>query len=471
MASEVTSDGQVIAPLNITAPTPLLNLRGFQWDNVDAKIHGTPVSRRAEVPNASPAPAQQPVPLGDQVTKQLGKPDDPFVPPFPLEHFNGAFAGNGFNLIWRPRPDSDTNFPLPPPAGKQKPEGPSDNILELNLTLEQLTFGQNLGHIPNRGLDGEPDIDLAGVPYLQTVQDTTDPEKGSANNQIHTGIHFEPGVWLFVPKAKFQKQSTPTIVRMASIPHGTTINAQGVVPDKGTASVLKGGVLNAPIIKDADSTPFSVQKSNDNKITIIPQTDAFAPPMDAKNGNTFRIPQNLTNLNKTGRITSTIIKNPHKILQDIINSQKVLEHITFEVSTGGQPSNLNGGGTANISFLMGQSTPGDTNPPPNPIAHAAQMTSRFWILLVEYKVNLLKSNVQSVLKVQPEMPKDSTAPTPWFNITTPVGGVPKDMTIFVPGKQIMYSQTVMLNFKGLSWPHISIATLVPSDPQPFPMKL
>jgi hypothetical protein len=32
MASEITSDGRMIAPLNISAPAPILTLRGFKWD-------------------------------------------------------------------------------------------------------------------------------------------------------------------------------------------------------------------------------------------------------------------------------------------------------------------------------------------------------------------------------------------------------------------------------------------------------
>jgi len=34
--------------------------------------------------------------------------------------------------------------------------------------------------------------------------------------------------------------------------------------------------------------------------------------------------------------------------------------------------------------------------------------------------------------------------------------------------QIQYSQTVFLNFNGLSWPHVSVATLMPSAPIPVP---
>jgi hypothetical protein len=35
--------------------------------------------------------------------------------------------------------------------------------------------------------------------------------------------------------------------------------------------------------------------------------------------------------------------------------------------------------------------------------------------------------------------------------------------------QIQYSQQVLLNFNGLSWPHVSVATLVPASPVPVPV--
>ena len=40
MASFVTDDGKVVPPLNISAPAPLINLRGFSWDSVDDVIQG-----------------------------------------------------------------------------------------------------------------------------------------------------------------------------------------------------------------------------------------------------------------------------------------------------------------------------------------------------------------------------------------------------------------------------------------------
>jgi hypothetical protein len=34
--------------------------------------------------------------------------------------------------------------------------------------------------------------------------------------------------------------------------------------------------------------------------------------------------------------------------------------------------------------------------------------------------------------------------------------------------QIQYSQQVLLNFNTLTWPHVSVATLVPSEPISIP---
>ena len=460
-ATEVTSDGSVIPPLNISVPAPILNLKGFEWGTVDQKIEGTQLREESVLSSltsraAAPALHEQPAALPAQLAQQLEKPKEPFSPSFPLEHFKGTYAGNGFNLIWRPRPDDDKTF-------AKKPEGPDDNILELNLTTEQLTFGENLGKIPNRGLGKQSDIDLAGVPYLQTVQDVTYPATGRGDNPVATGIHFEPGVWLHVPKSSFHTQDTPSVVRMASIPHGTTINAQGLVPTRGQ-------VTKTPTIKPINTTPFFFGKPD----APVP---FFNKSMDATFQNAFRIPQNLELFNKNGTITSAIIKDPHTVLRNAIDGQEIIETVSFEVSTGPPEAQINGGGTANISFLDGEEPIGANQiPPPNPNANVDFMKSTFWIERVNYQVHVKAQNVQSTLKLSPDMSKSPTAPTPVFYVTTPRGGVPKDTTITVPGIQIQYSQTVNLNFGPgggkniLTWPHVSVATLVPTTPQTFQMK-
>ena len=101
----------------------------------------------------------------------------------PLSAFTGNWSGKGFNTIFRPD-NTTTPTPFNPPIT-------SDNVLELNLTEEILSFSNSLGSIPNRGTGTQGDIFLNGVPYLQTINDAT--------TLPPTGIHFEPGIWLSVP--------------------------------------------------------------------------------------------------------------------------------------------------------------------------------------------------------------------------------------------------------------------------------
>lgn len=61
-----------------------------------------------------------------------------------------------------------------------------------------------------------PDINMFGITYMQQIEGV-DPEEG---------LHIEPGIWAHVPPTT-DPNVPPTVVRMASIPHGTTMLAQG----------------------------------------------------------------------------------------------------------------------------------------------------------------------------------------------------------------------------------------------------
>src|SRR5262245_17957748 len=73
----------------------------------------------------------------------------------PLAGLAVNWAGQGFNLVWRPHPLN--------PSGQ-------DRFLELNVTSEQLDFVPALRDIPNRGLL-MPNTSLAGLSYLQQISD------------------------------------------------------------------------------------------------------------------------------------------------------------------------------------------------------------------------------------------------------------------------------------------------------------
>jgi hypothetical protein len=356
----------------------------------------------------------------------------------PLASFVGTWKGSGFNTIFRPdNPVTPTQLPNP-----VLPAGPvSDNILELNLTSESLAFSPSLGSVPNRGTNQQGDIFLNGVPYLQTVNDVTNPGQS-------IGIHVEPGLWMIVPPTTVPDVKQSTVFRMGSIPHGTTIEAQGIF-------ITKSG---APTIEPVDITPFKIGTNPPAKIPFASQKVA--------NPNTPRIPQDLTQFVNNGTITQDILNDPNSILRNIINQQEITSTTTIIVSTSpadplfGVTAPGFGGGTDNIAFLEGDAAAA------NPNANGVLMRAIFWIETVKHTIFLpvLKPNDPPLI-LQPEI-RIPGHPGISFSITPPnVITVPRTITFTTT--QIQYSQLVILNFKGLSWPHVSVATLTPANPIPI----
>jgi hypothetical protein len=352
----------------------------------------------------------------------------------PLAAFVGDWVGNGFNTIFRPD-NSVTPTPLPNPVPAPVPPATLDNILELNLTSESLSFSPSLGSVPNRGTTPQGDIFLNGVPYLQTVQDTT----------IHgesVGIHVEPGIWIHIPATTVPPINQETVARMASIPHGTTIEAQGVFGSKD----------GPPTIDPVNITPF-VTGSNPQKLITFPS-------QTATNANTPRIPQDLTSFIAAGTITQPLLDDPNSLLRSHISKQNIIKTVAIVISTAPPPPppppTLFGGGTDNIAFLLGQ--PAATAPN----AQTLQMTATFWIETVEEIIEVPPFTVGQapfLIQATPSVPGQSV---PTFSITPP-WDLDKPHKIKVHFTQIQYTQTVLLNFAGLTWPHVSVNTLVPAD--------
>lgn len=276
----------------------------------------------------------------------------------PLAKLPGKWVGRGFNQIWRP------HHAVPPDPPTQ------DRILELNLTTETLEFEAISGPIPNRGfLQG--DISMFGVTYLQKVSDV-----------VSGGIHVEPGIWASIPPTTNPLEGS-TVARLASIPHGTTILAQG------TSLSVNG----PPLIGDASITPFVI--GNPARTVSFPESNLAVPTQ-------FRQVSN-------GDITQPLVDDPNSLLAAAITNQNITNTVVLIISTTA-PSPISGGGTDGTAFLQGSVAAG-------PNASPAAMNAIFWIETVA--------------------PKD---------------GAPGFL-------QLQYTQTVLLNFNGLSWPHVSVATL------------
>ena len=342
----------------------------------------------------------------------------------PLAAFSGTFRGKGFNTIFRPDLGTPTVLPV---------AATDDNLLELNLTEETLSFSPSLGAVPNRG-EVQPDITLNGVPYLQVINDVTIAGQS-------TGIHFEPGLWMAVPVTTDPAEGA-TFMRMASIPHGTTVLAQG-------KAVTANGKPTFPVVP---ITPFGIGSSPTSGIRFPSQTASAA--------GTVRIPQDLTSFIKAGTITQALLDNPVSLLSTHLTGLNVTSNTAITVSTR-PPLPLFGGGNNNMAFLMGDAHATSPN------AQAATMEATFWIETVEYTIQVpVHALGQPALTLAPEGGSGG-APVPEFLVNPPVA-ITAPRTITATATQIQYAQKVFLNFNGLTWPHVSVATLVPAAPVTVP---
>lgn len=167
-----------------------------------------------------------------------------------LAELAGNWHGAGFNLVARPDFQDQTNL-----------------FLELNLTSETTKFDPISSSIPNRGF-AQPDIELFGLTYLQKISDAT---TGGA-------LHIEPGIWITQPATSDPFLSPPDggqlVSRMANIPHGNSLLAQGVATAfEGPPTISPGA---NPI---AGGNPaFSLFPSfNSTAIDLAPALTAGAP--------------------------------------------------------------------------------------------------------------------------------------------------------------------------------------------------
>jgi hypothetical protein len=220
---------------------------------------------------------------------------------------------------------------------------------------------------------------MFGITYMQQISDAN----------LNAGLHIEPGIWAVVPPTT-NPAETATVVRMGSIPHGTTILAQG------TAT----GAAGPPVIPNINILPFLIGN---------PAAVFHFPEQILTNPTTFR-----SSGAQIVGITQAMVDNPNSVLQAAIAGQTILSTTTLQVSTR-PTAPITGGGTANTAFLAGGAG--------GPNAVSAFMNATFWIELVKGTPNFF---------------------------------------------QLQYSQLVMLNFNGLSWPHITVGTLQKNVPVVVP---
>jgi hypothetical protein len=259
---------------------------------------------------------------------QAGGPQDPLGPLARLvgDGDEAEWAGEGLNAIWRPHTV----------AG-----GGQDRFLELNLTHEKLKFSRINGAIPNRGLL-MPDINMFGITYMQQIAEASNAAEG---------LHIEPGIWANVPTTT-NPAEPPTVVRMASIPHGTVMLAQG------TGRTVAGG----PTIPDNNIIPFGVG-------TPIPHNSEFGAAEGTFTELNLAVKTQFRHASPG--VTEALVRNPNSFLQQGLAGKTIVNTTILTVSTNHVP--VKGGGTANTAFLEAASFPPGGN------AKAVEVDATFWI--------------------------------------------------------------------------------------------
>jgi hypothetical protein len=243
----------------------------------------------------------------------------------PLAQLPGTWTGHGFNTIWRPH----------------HPMNPQDRFLELNLTDETITFSKINGPIPNRGLLMS-DINMFGLTYMQQISESNGGP----------GLHIEPGIWALVPPTT-NPSEPQTVVRMASIPHGTVILAQG------TAETLGAG---QPHIPDNNIIPFGIGSPP-------PPNSDFASAEATFTEMNLSLPTPFRHV--TAGVTQAMVQNPNSVLQHALQGQTIKQRTFIRITT--QHSPVKGGGLANTAFLA------DAANPPGGNANAVEVDATFWI--------------------------------------------------------------------------------------------
>jgi hypothetical protein len=359
-----------------------------------------------------------------------------------LDGLAGTWQGRGFNLI--ARPDFQGDSPL---------------YLQLNQTNETLTVEPIGSAIPNRGF-GQDDMELFGLTYLDKISDAS---TGGA-------LHIEPGIWVTQPETSYPDQEPPPggqiIARMASIPHGNSMLAQGAAtpitgtPVEGTATQeyafsLFPSFNSTPFAIPADGSAPLINAAGSSEELTAPALARPAPPFPEYNLEIASGPTNPRTpfgssppepalpASIDGVAMQDVVNDPILLLQQVVKRQAAdgysFSGAALNIAT--QPS---------VTFLT---KPNDPTGPTTVVDVADGAGGIENILFLE--------GGNPVGGVGPNALTSLVYATFWIEkLTHPDPDRPDFM-------QLQYAQMTVLNFGILNavgapilgWPHISVATL------------
>ncbi|MEA2370013.1 MAG: hypothetical protein QOH12_407 [Solirubrobacteraceae bacterium] len=193
-----------------------------------------------------------------------------------------------------------------------------------------------------------------------------------------------------------------TVPASANPKEPATVVRMGSIPH-GTVILAQGTslvVASGPQIQDDNIIPFPVNSPP-------PPNSAFAQAEQTFKELNLAIATPFRFLSPG--VTQAMVKNPNSVLKAAIQGQTITSTTVLIISTKHTP--VQGGGTANTAFL------GAAANPPGGNANAVEVDAIFWIETVKG-----------------------------------ASGKPDFL-------QLQYTQLVQLDFNGLRWPHVTVATL------------
>jgi hypothetical protein len=351
----------------------------------------------------------------------------------PLASLVGSWRGSGFNVMWRPDNTKSPGF------------GGIHRFLELNLTSDSFDFRVIPGVVPNRGAGEQADLSLYGLHYLQRVSDADVPPVTTAGE----ALHIEPGLFMNVPESENHK--VPTIVRMGSVPHGVTVLMQGKTP----SAVPIDGPPHIPAIYPLEQLPeFTPEKPQPGVPNADPPIEGLGimpvnvptppeqPPPALKHVKSAQHPvaEVVIENDNPGKTNGPFpkpefqeyIENPNRVLTDANADKDILGSIAIELSSEEVEDSI-----GNIPFLGTPKEQDSAEPANNAFVQSARAT--FWIEWVRMP-NRTGRGV-------PPAHRDDLA-----HQIEPYFGEPTYL-------RLQYSQTVILVFNKVLWPHITVGTL------------
>jgi hypothetical protein len=378
----------------------------------------------------------------------------------PLASLPGSWKGKGFSVMWRPNNFADeTNLPPSEP--------PIKRYLMLNKTSESFDFHIIPGQVPNRGLQPQKDISLYGLHYLQRVSDDDKPGFLDAGE----ALHIEPGLFMYVPPnfnsfVSGYSTTDPTIVRMGSIPHGVTVLMQGTAPSpepvEGPPTIPDTfPIPTMPTIPNPPgATPppggtnvvgLGIQPFTSDPPTPLPplfNPEHIVPEVrtanDVQPGGPPALGMTVQSNGPYPHDFQRIINNPNSVLQDHIAHQEILGTITIQMSTDELSP-----GVSQIPFL---------GVADNPNAAAGQQTFQDSTTNNCYVLRAFATFWLEWVKAPGEPHHYHNHHLFGRHGDGPLGGL--DPFLAEPTYlQLQYSQTVILVFNQVFWPHITVATL------------